>query len=145
MGFLEPWQDGSSLSTALPSFWSRKMWNSRGRSRKHTAWSSVPEGFPGTSIWGSEASDQFSSRGYAVLGSEEMGHWSEQLLGKVARIDDGHTRYTDIAPFSKPAIHTFQKQKHKVAENAQCTCPWHKTHVVFPYSSIFWKLQTYAE
>lgn len=38
---------------------------------------------------------------------------------------------------SMPTIHTFQKQKHKMAENTQCTCPWHKTHVVFPYSSNF--------
>lgn len=37
-GFLEPWQDGSSLSSALPSFWFRKIWNSRGRSRKRSPW-----------------------------------------------------------------------------------------------------------
>lgn len=73
-----------------------------------------------------------------MLGSKEMGHWSEQLLGKVARIDDGHTRSIQTLPHcSTPAIHTFQKQKHEVAENTQCTCPWHKAHVVFPYSSIF--------
>lgn len=81
-GSWNPGRMGLPCQVPGQAFWSRKMWNSRGRSRKHTAWSSVPGGFPGTSIWGSEASDQFSSRGYAVLGSEEMGHWSEQLLGE---------------------------------------------------------------
>lgn len=41
-----------------------------------------------------------------MLGSEEMGHWSEQLLRKVARMDDGHTRSIQTLPHSprQPSI-----------------------------------------
>lgn len=80
-----------TLASGLPSFWSRKMWKSRGRGGERTAWSSVPAGFPGTSIWVSKAADQISSWGHAVLGLGESGCWSEQL-GDTARVGDGHTR-----------------------------------------------------
>lgn len=68
-----------------------------------------------------------------VLGSQEIGLCSEQL-GEMARLGDGHTRAIEPLPRSPSQPPMTSRNGGRVA---QCTCPWHRTHVVFPYSSIF--------